>query len=53
MFYINKSSLQFNNIENIISYDLLFNGLTNCEKCNLGDNFLHDIFFIQFLIIQI
>ena len=36
---INESSLKFNNIENILSYDLIFNDLTYCEKCNLGENF--------------
>ena len=36
---INESSLKFNNIQNILSYNLIFNGLTNCENCNLGDNF--------------
>ena len=36
---ISESSLQFNNIESILSYSLLFNGLTKCKKCNLGDNF--------------
>ena len=31
--------MKFNNIQNILSYNLIFNGLTNCENCNLGDNF--------------
>jgi len=36
---ISESDLKFQNIETIISFKLIFNGLISCDKCKLGEEF--------------
>ena len=35
---INEFTVKIKNIETIFSYSLIYDGLTNCEICNLGEN---------------